>query len=180
MFLVSGVNDFMSMFVSLELVTLSFFILAAFRRHDRLSGEAGIKYIVIGALAAGIMLFGMAFIYGATGKLRFAEVAAALDGLDTVIVAHGLLGDQERSQSSYAEAELVFRTNLLSAVSMLTGVAQRFEAQGQASLLAEQSGQRLAILAIVVFLVAGMAILLTVDEHRGRAEAQLSESRAAV
>ncbi len=82
MFLVAGVNDFMSMFVSLELVTLSFFILAAFRRQDRLSGEAGIKYIIIGALAAAFMLFGMAFIYGATGQLRFAEVAAKLPGLD--------------------------------------------------------------------------------------------------
>ena len=97
MFLVSSVNDFMSLFVSLELVTLSFFVLAAFRRQDKYSGEAGIKYIIIGAMAAGIMLFGMAFIYGATGELRFvyqtidpdtgvktisslADVVAGLDG----------------------------------------------------------------------------------------------------
>jgi NADH-quinone oxidoreductase subunit N len=81
MFLVSSVNDLMSMFVSLELVTLSFFILAAFRRHDELSGEAGIKYIIIGALAAGIMLFGMAFIYGATGEVRFPALAEKVAGL---------------------------------------------------------------------------------------------------
>ncbi|MHC4473034.1 MAG: NADH-quinone oxidoreductase subunit N [Planctomycetota bacterium] len=81
MFLVSSVNDLMSMFVSLELVTLSFFILAAFRRHDKRSGEAGIKYIVIGALAAGFMLFGMAFVYGATGEVRFPDLAEKVAGL---------------------------------------------------------------------------------------------------
>ena len=74
MLLVSGVNDFMSMFVSLELLTLSLFILVAFRRQDKLSGEAGIKYVIVGALAAGFMLFGIAFIYGATGALRFDAV----------------------------------------------------------------------------------------------------------
>jgi NADH-quinone oxidoreductase subunit N len=78
MFFVASVNDFMTMFVSLELVTLSFFILAAFRRQDKKSGEAGIKYIIIGALAAGIMLFGTAFIYGATGELRFGAVQAKI------------------------------------------------------------------------------------------------------
>jgi len=71
MFMIASVNDFMSLFVSLELVTLCLFILAAYRRHDKLSGEAGIKYIIVGAMAAGLMLFGMAFIYGATGEVRF-------------------------------------------------------------------------------------------------------------
>jgi NADH-quinone oxidoreductase subunit N len=75
MFMVASVNDFMSLFVALELVTLCLFILATYRRHDRLSGEAGIKYIIVGAMAAGLMLFGMAFIYGATGEVRFAYLA---------------------------------------------------------------------------------------------------------
>jgi NADH-quinone oxidoreductase subunit N len=80
MFMVASVNDFMSLFVSLELVTLSFFILAAYRRHDKLSGEAGIKYIIIGAMAAGLMLFGMSFIYGATGEVRFMHQVVNPDG----------------------------------------------------------------------------------------------------
>jgi NADH-quinone oxidoreductase subunit N len=81
MFLVASVNDLMSMFVSLELVTLSFFILAAFRVADRVSGEAGIKYIIIGALAAAFMLFGSAFIYGATGQIRFDAIRGAIERL---------------------------------------------------------------------------------------------------
>lgn len=91
MFLVSGVNGLMSMFVSLELVTLSFFILAAFRRQDRFSGEAGIKYVIIGALAAGIMLFGMAFIYGATGQLRFDLVH---DRIRDIVAGGGMTGEK--------------------------------------------------------------------------------------
>lgn len=65
---------------------------------------------------------------------RHAEIVeratAALEGLDTVIVAHGVLGDESESQRRYSAAECVLRTNLLSAVSLLTVVAERFEAQG--------------------------------------------------
>lgn len=64
------------------------------------------------------------------------EARRALDGLDTVFVAHGVLGDQERCQASYAEADLVLRTNFLSAVSLLTLVAQGFEAQGRGTIVA--------------------------------------------
>jgi NADH-quinone oxidoreductase subunit N len=86
MFMVASVNDFMSLFVSLELVTLCLFILAAYRRHDKLSGEAGIKYIIVGAMAAGLMLFGMAFIYGATGEVRFVyESDGQLVALSSVV-----------------------------------------------------------------------------------------------
>jgi short-subunit dehydrogenase len=67
------------------------------------------------------------------------EASRALDGLDTVIVAHGVLGDQELCQASYAETELVLRTNFLSAVSLLTLVAQRFEAQGAGTIVAISS-----------------------------------------
>ncbi len=80
MFMVASVNDFMSLFVALELVTLCLFILATYRRHDKLSGEAGIKYIIVGAMAAGLMLFGMAFIYGATGEVRFMYEVVQADG----------------------------------------------------------------------------------------------------
>jgi decaprenylphospho-beta-D-erythro-pentofuranosid-2-ulose 2-reductase len=67
------------------------------------------------------------------------EASRALDGLDTVIIAHGILGDQRRCEESYADAELVLRTNLLSAVSLLTLVAQRFEAQGGGTIVAISS-----------------------------------------
>lgn len=71
MHLCAGVNDFMSLFVALEIVTVSFFVLAAFRRERTASVEAGLKLLVIGSLAAGIMVYGIAFVYGATGTLFF-------------------------------------------------------------------------------------------------------------
>jgi short-subunit dehydrogenase len=62
---------------------------------------------------------------------RHAEIveraAATLDGLDTVIVAHGLLGDARRAERDFTEADLVLRTNLTGVVSLLTPVTARFE-----------------------------------------------------
>ncbi len=78
MFLVSSVNDFMSLFVSLEVVTVSFFVLCAFKRDNRLSVEAGLKLLVIGSLSAAIQLYGIAFIYGATGTTSFDAIRAGL------------------------------------------------------------------------------------------------------
>ena len=78
MYLCASVNDFMSMFVSLEVVTVSFFVLAAFRRERATSIEAGLKLLVIGSLSAGLMLYGIAFIYGATGTVFFDEIRTAI------------------------------------------------------------------------------------------------------
>ncbi len=74
MFLCSSVADFMSLFVSLEVVTVSFFVLAAFRRERTTSVEAGLKLLVIGSLSAGILLYGIAFVYGAVGSVSFADI----------------------------------------------------------------------------------------------------------
>ena len=74
MFLVSSVGDLMSMFVALELVTVSFFILAAFHREAPTSVEAGLKLLVMGSLAAAFILFGSAFLYGATGTPSFEKI----------------------------------------------------------------------------------------------------------
>ena len=63
------------------------------------------------------------------------RAATALGGLDGALLAHGMLGDQEAAQRSYAEAEKVLRTNFLSAASLLTPLANRFEAQRAGTLV---------------------------------------------
>ena len=63
------------------------------------------------------------------------RAAQALEGLDGALLAHGILGDQERAQASYAETEKVLRTNFLSAVSLLTPLANRFETQRAGTLV---------------------------------------------
>ena len=73
-------NDFMSLYLGLELNSLSAYVLAAILRRDLRSGEAGLKYFVLGALASGIILYGMSLLYGFTGSTSFAGVRAGLEG----------------------------------------------------------------------------------------------------
>ncbi len=72
------------------------------------------------------------------------RAAQALGGLDGVLLAHGVLGDQRACEGSYAETEKVLRTNFLSAVSLLTVVANRFEAQkaGTVVVISSVAGDR--------------------------------------
>ncbi len=77
MFFVASVEDFATLFVALELITVSFYCLTAFKRNDVRSIEAGIKYIVLGALASAFLLLGIAFIYGATGSLLLRDLASS-------------------------------------------------------------------------------------------------------
>ena len=76
--LVTGVSDMLSFFVCLELVTISAFILAAFKRNDLKSTEAGLKYLVIGAASTALLLLGIAFVYGHVGSLSFEAISASL------------------------------------------------------------------------------------------------------
>ena len=63
------------------------------------------------------------------------EASRSMEGLDTVILAHGVLGDQQACQESYDEAEHVLRTNLLGPLSLLTLVANAFEEQGAGTIV---------------------------------------------
>jgi len=81
MFFACSVEDFASLFVSLELITVCFYCLAAFKRNDERSIEAGIKYVVLGALASAFLLLGIAFLYGATGSLEIRAIATRADDL---------------------------------------------------------------------------------------------------
>ncbi|HEX5138996.1 MAG TPA: NADH-quinone oxidoreductase subunit N [Planctomycetota bacterium] len=81
MFFACSVEDFASLFVSLELITVCFYCLAAFKRNDERSVEAGIKYVILGGLASAFLLLGIAFIYGATGSLEIRALAAQADDL---------------------------------------------------------------------------------------------------
>ncbi|MCZ6688576.1 MAG: NADH-quinone oxidoreductase subunit N [Planctomycetota bacterium] len=75
---ISGAKDFLTLFVSVELLTVSLFILAAFLEGDGRSAEAGMKYVILGALASAFFLYGISFVYGFTGSLQFDEVATAV------------------------------------------------------------------------------------------------------
>jgi NADH-quinone oxidoreductase subunit N len=75
MLFASSANHFALLFVSLELITVSFYVLASFQRTRLLSLEAGVKYLIIGALSTGFTVFGIALVFGTTGAMDFASVA---------------------------------------------------------------------------------------------------------
>lgn len=78
MMMMVSANDLMSLYVGLELASLSLYVTAAFARDDLRSTEAGLKYFTLGALASGLLLYGASLAYGYAGTTRFDGIAEAL------------------------------------------------------------------------------------------------------
>ncbi|MFA4994835.1 MAG: NADH-quinone oxidoreductase subunit NuoN [Bdellovibrionales bacterium] len=78
MMLMISASDLISLYVGLELQSLALYVLAAFKRDDKRSSEAGLKYFVLGALSSGILLYGLSLIYGFAGTTDFVSLAGAL------------------------------------------------------------------------------------------------------
>ena len=76
-------NDFVMVFVSLELITVSFYVLNSFQRSRLLSLEAGIKYLIMGALSSAFMVFGIALVFGSAGTTNFSLLLKAPAELST-------------------------------------------------------------------------------------------------
>jgi len=72
--------DLMTLYIGLELSSLASYVLASFTRSDDRSAEAGLKYFVLGALASGILLYGMSLVYGFSGSTNYLEIRAAFEG----------------------------------------------------------------------------------------------------
>jgi NADH-quinone oxidoreductase subunit N len=77
MLFASSANDFTLLFVSLELITVTFYVLTSFQRAQVTSLEAGVKYLIIGALSTSFTVFGIALVYGISGKLNFGDLYAS-------------------------------------------------------------------------------------------------------
>ncbi len=73
-------RDLLVLFISLELVSAPGFLIAAFRKSDLRSNEAGLKFFLIGVLSTAVMLYGMSLMYGVTGATRLSEIGIALGG----------------------------------------------------------------------------------------------------
>ena len=69
--LLASANDFILLFIALELVTISFYILVAYHRRSLVALEAGVKYLILGALSSAFLVMGVAYIFGLTGTTRF-------------------------------------------------------------------------------------------------------------
>ena len=78
MVMMTSSRDLVSIFVALELLSIPAYMLAAWRKRDRKSNEAGVKYYLLGVFASAVLLYGMSFLYGTTGSTRLVDIGAAL------------------------------------------------------------------------------------------------------
>jgi NADH-quinone oxidoreductase subunit N len=78
MLLMTSANDLIVVFLALEILSIALYVLAAFDRSRLESGEAGLKYFVLGALSSAVMLYGVAMVYGATGTTSLTGIAGFL------------------------------------------------------------------------------------------------------
>jgi NADH-quinone oxidoreductase subunit N len=98
MWMVSAI-DFVMIFVSLELVTMSFYVLVSFTRRNPLTLEAAVKYLILSAVSTGFLVYGITWLFGVTGETNLVRVAAAVSssldrgpalfGMALVLVALG-------------------------------------------------------------------------------------------
>src|SRR5580765_2917279 len=77
MFLGSG-YDLISLYIALELMALTFYVLVAFTKRERRSNEAGMKYFLLGAFSSGILIYGMSLLYGVTGSTNLEAIGRGL------------------------------------------------------------------------------------------------------
>ena len=86
-------TSLITLYIGLELLSLSSYVLASYRRSDERSAEAGLKYFVLGALASGILLYGISLLYGFTGTMNFPGIAAAFgrEGVPSIGLLFGLV-----------------------------------------------------------------------------------------
>jgi NADH-quinone oxidoreductase subunit N len=73
--IMASARDLITIFVSLELTTVSFYVLVAFMRRSLTSLEAGVKYLILGALSTGLLVYGLAWVYGLTGQTTLTGIA---------------------------------------------------------------------------------------------------------
>jgi NADH-quinone oxidoreductase subunit N len=78
MFLACG-YDLITLYISLELMALSFYVLVAFTKREKRSNEAAMKYFLLGAFSSGILLYGMSLLYGIAGSTNLGDIAAQIN-----------------------------------------------------------------------------------------------------
>lgn len=155
MIMVSGQN-MLTLYVGLELLSLSLYALVALDRDNAKATEAAMKYFVLGALASGMLLYGMSMIYGMTGSLNVAEISSALLGADKLhsVLILGLV---------FIVSGLAFK---LGAVPFQMWVPDVYEGSPTAVTMLISSVPKLAAFAFVMRILVQALPSLAVDWHQ--------------
>jgi NADH-quinone oxidoreductase subunit N len=93
MLIMVSAAHFLTLYLGLELLSLCLYAMVAMQRDSKMATEAAMKYFILGALASGMLLYGMSIIYGATGSLELSSIASAIQagGLDITVLSFGLV-----------------------------------------------------------------------------------------
>jgi len=90
MMIMGAARDLIVLFLGLEIMSVAAYVLVGIHRRDRKSGEAALKYFLLGAFATGFLLYGIALLYGATGSTRYDQIAAGLGAAPRMMVLAGV------------------------------------------------------------------------------------------
>jgi NADH-quinone oxidoreductase subunit N len=91
MVMMSSARDLVSVFIALELLSIPAYMLAAWRKRDTKSNEAGVKYYLLGVFASGVLLYGMSLLYGITGTTKLVDIGAWFAG-DHKLIGLAVIG----------------------------------------------------------------------------------------
>lgn len=91
MMIMISAGNFITVYLGLELLSLCMYAMIAMQRDSAVASEAAMKYFVLGAIASGMLLYGMSMIYGVTGSLDLATINAAIAGADRLVMSFGLV-----------------------------------------------------------------------------------------
>ena len=87
--IILSASNLMTLYMGIEILSLSSYVLAAFHRDSSRSSEAGLKYFVLGALASGMLLYGASLVYGFTGTTSYEGIAAATQSVGRAFIYIG-------------------------------------------------------------------------------------------
>ncbi|MCW8928915.1 MAG: NADH-quinone oxidoreductase subunit NuoN [Gammaproteobacteria bacterium] len=91
MMVMVSAGNFLTVYLGLELLSLSMYAMIAMQRDSIVASEAAMKYFILGAIASGMLLYGMSMVYGVTGSLDLATINKAVAGADRVVMSFGLV-----------------------------------------------------------------------------------------
>ena len=163
MLVLVSAGSFLTLYLGLELLSLSLYAMVALDRESRLASEAAMKYFVLGALASGMLLYGISMIYGSTGSLGFGAVAESVGAAARSGAGGGVEAGAGGEAVAGSGAAVGSGSGVAdgSAAAVGSGVAVGTGASGAGEAAAPTgSGMRLTLVLGLVFVVVGVAFKL--------------------
>ena len=163
MLVLVSAGSFLTLYLGLELLSLSLYAMVALDRESRMASEAAMKYFVLGALASGMLLYGISMIYGSTGSLGFGAVAESVGAAAVAGAGGGVEAGAGGEAVAGSGAAVGSGSGVAdgSAAAVGSGVAVGTGASGAGEAAAPTgSGMRLTLVLGLVFVVVGVAFKL--------------------